>query len=62
MPMERRDSASIAGTFSVHLTKHLHCFFELPGKPLPSCSGRTSLFSVLGSKATWELLNKGQAG
>lgn len=32
MPVERRDSASMAGTYSVHLTKHLHCFFELPGQ------------------------------
>lgn len=32
MPMERRDSATTVGTSSVQLTKHFHCFFELPGQ------------------------------
>lgn len=32
MPTERRDSSSVAGTSSVQSTKHLHCFFELPGQ------------------------------
>lgn len=32
MPTERRDCASMEGTYSVQLTKHLHCFFQLPGQ------------------------------
>lgn len=32
MPVERRDIGSTAGTYSVQLTKHLHCFFEPPGQ------------------------------
>lgn len=32
MPTERKDSASVVGTSPVQFTKHLHCFFELPGQ------------------------------
>lgn len=48
MPTERTDRASMAGTYSVQLTKHLHCFFELPGQASALLLTKNFLFSAFG--------------